>query len=145
MTALMDLVQYAFSLTFKHLLIYFAAIIKQRFRVPVVAASTDHTSIWTLTMKKIIAIAALIASSQASAFWGWDNSNTNTQGKQAGNTQAEAEASAEAEMIFDFTFTGRGKGKGFFQGTGDNANDWNGYQADPYNPAYPIYGTPPAR
>jgi hypothetical protein len=84
-------------------------------------------------MKKIIAIAALIASMQASAFWGWNDSYNN------GYFDGVGAADAEADFSFDMTFSasmrggGRGNGDGYGYGAG---------RGHSYNAHVPYYGAP---
>lgn len=98
-------------------------------------------------MKNFVALVALIASSQACAFWGWDNSNNTSQTQQQGNAHVLSEANAEAELAFDFRFTGRGKTFGLFNNNANTGNQWNGYgfQSTPYYQGYPVYGAPVTR
>lgn len=94
-------------------------------------------------MKHIIAIAAILASAHASAFWGFDNSNTQGDGNYNGAADMAADASAEAEATFSMTFTGKGKTSGNFAGNSNNATNWSGYGYDaPYY--YGPYGAPVA-
>lgn len=84
-------------------------------------------------MKKIIAIAAIIATAQASAFWN-DNGNTN----HTGNGSFDTAGSGEAEATFSMNFSGRGKSD--FRGNGVLDNQYNWAQYDGY---YPYYGGAP--
>jgi len=70
-------------------------------------------------MKKIIAIVAIIASAQASAFWG--NGNNAGNGAQNGAMDAAGNATGEGEATFSMSFTGKGKTAGDFKGNGNNA------------------------
>ena len=91
-------------------------------------------------MKKIIAIAAIIASAQASAFWGWDNSNNAPDGRYNGKGDFIGNATGEAEATFSMTFTGKGKTRGDFKGNGDSNSNWAGYGYDaPYYYGYTPY------
>jgi hypothetical protein len=95
-------------------------------------------------MKKIVLIAAIVASAQASAFWGWDDSNSSTRGNYDGNADMAGDASAEIETNFTFTFTGRGRTAGDFMGNTDTDGSWAGYGYDyPYYWGGP-YGSPVA-
>ena len=62
-------------------------------------------------MKKIIAIVALIASVQASAFWGWNDGHGNGDGYVDGT--GGGDAAAEADFSFDMTFSARIRGEGY--------------------------------
>lgn len=94
-------------------------------------------------MKKIIAITAILASAQASAFWGFDNSSTQSDGNYTGAANGAADASAEAEATFSMSFTGKGKTSGNFAGNSNNGSNWSGYGYDaPYY--YGPYGAPVA-
>lgn len=93
-------------------------------------------------MKKIFAIAALIASAQASAFWGWDSSNGSTNSAYNGTGDFVGDGSGEAEATFSMKFTGRGKANGDFKGNGDTDGNWAGYGYDaPYYYGYQPYGS----
>jgi len=95
-------------------------------------------------MKKIFAIAAILASAQASAFWGWDNSNNSSNGAYDATGDFIGDGSAEAEATFSMNFTGRGKANGDFKGTGDTDGSWAGYGYDaPYYYGYQPYGAQP--
>ena len=67
-------------------------------------------------MKKIIAIAAIIATSQASAFM--DSGNGQTNGTQNGTADFAGNGAGEGEATFSMTFKGRGKSAGDFKGNG---------------------------
>ena len=94
-------------------------------------------------MKKILAIAALVASAQASAFWGWDDSNSASDGRYDGSADLAGDYAGEAEATFSMTFTGKAKTRGNFKGSGDSDGRWAGYGYDaPYYWGYtPYYGT----
>ena len=89
-------------------------------------------------MKKIIAIAALIASASVSAMWG-DNNNSN--GSHNGAMDAAGNATGEGEATFSMSFTGKGKTAGDFKGNGNNAMNVDSASTDsaPY-----YYGAPAA-
>ena len=84
-------------------------------------------------MKKIIAIAAIIASAQASAFWNNDNGSYNTDGRFDGNgygysdgyAKGDANGSGDFESEFSMTFKGRGRG--------DAKTNWDGNVNNAYN------------
>jgi len=91
-------------------------------------------------MKKIIAIAALIASAQASAFWG--NGDNASNGAHNGAMDAAGNATGEGEATFSMSFTGKGKTAGDFKGNGNtaaNIDSANSSNAAPY-----YYGAPQA-
>lgn len=93
-------------------------------------------------MKKLIAIATIVASAQASAFWGWDDSNSSSNARHSGNTDVAGNASAEVETAFAFDFTGRIRSKGMFQGNGTQDGKLVGYGYDaPYYSPYAQYPT----
>ena len=84
-------------------------------------------------MKKIIAIAALIASAQVSAMWGDGNNAGN--GAHNGAMDAAGNATGEGEATFSMSFTGKGKSAGDFKGNGNsamNADSANSTNAAPY-------------
>ena len=70
-------------------------------------------------MKKIIAIAAILATTNSFAFFG-DNTNTNTNGAWANNGAADVKGNAtgEGEGSFSMTFEGAGKTNGKLTGNG---------------------------
>jgi len=83
-------------------------------------------------MKKIIAIAAIIASAQASAFFG-DDGNTN----HVGNGAFDTAGNGEAEATFSMNFTGKGKSDMKAAGTADS-------NTAAQNSSYPYYAAPVA-
>jgi len=86
-------------------------------------------------MKKIIAIAALaaiVASSTASAFWGWDDSNGYSGGNYDGRGDFVGNGDAEGEATFSMTFTGRGRTNADVRGNGDTYGNWSGYGYENY-------------
>jgi len=85
-------------------------------------------------MKKIIAIAAIIASAQASAFW--DSSNGSTTGAYNGAGDFVGNGTAEGEATFSMDFKGRGRTDGDFRGNGDTSGNWSGYGYE----SYPYWG-----
>lgn len=99
------------------------------------------TSFGDREMKKIIALAALIASAQASAFWGWNDSYNNGYGNAANNGYFDGVGAgdAEADFTFDFNMTARMRGEGRGYGNGYGYGDGNGYG---YNAHVPYYGAP---
>ena len=87
-------------------------------------------------MKKIIAIAAIIATAQASAFWGGNNDGSYYNN---GTGAFDTAGNGEGEATFSMNFSG--KGKSDFRGNGqidDSFNGSNGYSYAPY------YGAPVA-
>lgn len=87
-------------------------------------------------MNKIIAILALVAATQASAFWGWGDGS----GDDVSNGYLDGTGGAEADFSFDFAFSarmrgeGRGAGRGYGRGSGSGYDDeaWIPYYAAPY-------------
>jgi hypothetical protein len=97
-----------------------------------------HTKFRREVMKKIIAILAIVASTQAAAFW--DSSNGSTSGAYNGAGDFVGNGSGEAEATFSMDFKGRGRTSGDFRGNGDSSGNWSGYGYD--SPYY--YGAPMA-
>ena len=89
-------------------------------------------------MKKIIAIAAIIASAQASAFW--DSSNGSGTGAYNGAGDMVGNGTAEGEATFSMDFKGRGRTDGDFRGNADTAGNFSGYG---YDAPYYGYGMMP--
>jgi hypothetical protein len=89
------------------------------------------------TMKKIIAIAALIAATQASAFWGWNDGSA--YGYNDGYADGAGHADAEADFTFDFSMSARMRGEGRGDGYANGYGYGNGYG---YNAHIPYYGAP---
>ena len=89
-------------------------------------------------MKKIIAIAAIIASAQAAAFW--DSSNGSTTGAYNGAGDFVGNGSGEGEATFSMDFTGKGRSNGDFKGNGDTTGNFSGYGYE----STPYYGAPMA-
>ena len=97
-------------------------------------------------MKKIIALAAIIASAQASAFWdSWDSSNGSATGNYNGAADMVGNGTGEGEATFSMNFTGKGRSAGDFKGNGNTAGDFSGYgyESSPYGapmmaPAAPV-------
>ena len=84
-------------------------------------------------MKKIIAIAAIIASAQASAFFGDNNGSYYNNGNGAFDTAGNG----EGEATFSMNFSGKGKTDMRAAGKADDSfNGYNGYA--------PYYGAPVA-
>jgi len=99
-------------------------------------------------MKKIIAIAAFVASAQASAFWGWNDSDGYTGNQQDGRANANGDAVIDMESVFSAGFSGRMRTQADFLGNarGDSGanNNWANYGYDyPYYYGAP-YGPPMA-
>ena len=92
-------------------------------------------------MKKIIAIAAIIASAQASAFWdSWDSGNGSATGAYNGAGDMVGNGTAEGEATFSMDFKGRGRTDGDFKGNADTNGNLSGYGYE----SYPYYGAPMA-
>jgi len=85
-----------------------------------------------LTMKKIIAIAAIIASAQASAFM--DSANTNANGANNAKGDFIGNGTGEGEATFSMNFSGKGRTAGDFKGNG--STDTNGTAYGYEQPAY---------
>jgi len=81
-------------------------------------------------MKKIIAIAAVFASTSAFAFF----ENGSNAFVQDGRGQAVGNGQAEGEANFSMSFTGRGKTKGDFIGQAENGMNNRAYGYE--NPYY---------
>ena len=93
-------------------------------------------------MKKIIAIAAIIASAQASAFW--DSSNGSTTGAYNGNGDFVGNGTGEGEATFSMDFKGRGRTNGDFRGNGDTNGNFAGYGYESVPYGYAPYQAPVA-
>ncbi len=87
-------------------------------------------------MKKIIAIAAIIASAQASAFW--DSSNGSATGNYNGAGDFVGNGTGEGEATFSIDFKGRGRTNGDFKGNADTDGNFSGYGYE----SMPYYGAP---
>lgn len=72
-------------------------------------------------MKKIIAIAAIVASTQAAAFMN-DNGNTNGGGNGSMESTALGNGEARGTANFTMSFSGSGTTKGDFKGDGVSQN-----------------------
>lgn len=92
-------------------------------------------------MKKLIAILALVAAGQASAFWGWMDNNSSGYGNAANNGYADAAADAEADFSFDLKMTARFDFEGFSNGYGNGYGSGNGYGYG-NNAHIPYYAAP---
>jgi hypothetical protein len=92
-------------------------------------------------MKKIIAIAALLAATQASAFWGWNDSSNYGYGNGYNNGYFDGVGAgdAEADFTFDFSMSASMRGEGRGNGYGNGYGNGNGYG---YNGYIPYYGAP---
>ena len=92
-------------------------------------------------MKKFIAIAAVLVSAQATAFWGWNDGSQHLFGNGYNNGYFDGvgNADGEADFSFDFSMSARmrteGRGAGYGQGYGHG----NGYG---YNSHIPYYAAP---
>ena len=89
-------------------------------------------------MKKIIAIAAIIGSAQASAFW--DSSNGSTTGAYNGAGDFVGNGTGEGEATFSMDFKGRGRTTGDFKSNADTDGNFSGYGYE----SSPYYGAPMA-
>jgi len=88
-------------------------------------------------MQKILAITAFIAfiaSTQASAFWGWDDSDSDASGNYDSSGDVSANAFGDWEAVIDFNFSARARAAGDFTGNADTDGNWAGYGYD-----YPYY------
>jgi len=97
-------------------------------------------------MKALIVIAALVASAQTSAFWGWNDSDGYTSGNQNSRSDASGNAVMDMESMFSAGFSGRIRIQADFLGNTDgdiNSNsNWANYGYDyPYYYGAP-YGAP---
>lgn len=92
-------------------------------------------------MKTLIAMVALIAAAQASAFWGWGDAGNYGYGNGYNNGYVDGvgNADAEADFVFDFNMTARFRGEGRGQGYGNGYGYGNGRG---YNAHVPYYGAP---
>lgn len=90
-------------------------------------------------MKKFIAIAAVLVSAQATAFWGWNDGSQYLFGNGHNNGYFDGLGNADADFSFDFSMSARmrteGRGAGYGQGYGYG----NGYG---YNSHIPYYAAP---
>ncbi|RMG34038.1 MAG: hypothetical protein D6720_10265 [Gammaproteobacteria bacterium] len=97
-------------------------------------------------MKRFVAITALVATAQASAFWGWnDDSTSATNIRQEGHADLDGDTGSEAGADFSMKFSGRSKTRGHLEGAGDSEGGWAGYGYEaPYYYGYtPYYYTGP--
>jgi hypothetical protein len=76
-------------------------------------------------MKKIIAIAAIVASAQASAFF--DNGNGSMNGANNANGDFLGNGSGEGEATFSMNFSGKGRTAGDVKGNASNNGNFTGY------------------
>ena len=91
-------------------------------------------------MKKIIAIAAMVASTQSFAFFNSGNGyNNNAGGDHNGQAQMNGNGSGDAEASFSMSFKARGSMKSDFDAKGSNASNGSAWG---YNTPY--YGQPVA-
>lgn len=91
-------------------------------------------------MKKIIALAVLLNTTTAFAFF--DNGQSAGHGAGNANSEVVGNGNAEGEANFSMSFTARGKTKGDFAGNGNTSGNVNvqGDGRDVYRPPY--YGNP---
>jgi len=78
-------------------------------------------------MKKIIAISLLIATTSASAFWGYDSQRAQAQSynENRGKIDGRGNGSAEIDMDCDWAAKGKSGGNGLFDAFGmNNQNGW---------------------
>ena len=146
-------------LTFKNLLIYYLSIGKQ---YPPAADKHAATQIFNralahtknlseiISMKKIIALVAIIASAQASAWWGNGYNGQNNgygYGNGYSNGVMDGAGDAHGEGTFSMNFSGKGstnmRGYGNGYGAGDGWGRGYNYQAPAYY-GYAPYGYAPA-
>jgi hypothetical protein len=94
-------------------------------------------------MKKIIAIAAILAATQASAFWGNGYDNMYNNGYGAGNTAGngvfDGYGDAAGEGTFSMNFSGRANTN--MRGYGNGYGSGDGWGRG-YNQSTPYYGAP---
>ena len=94
-------------------------------------------------MKKLIALLAMVAATQASGFWGWNDYGNRGYGNVYNNGYADGvgAADAEADFTFDFNMTAsmRTEGRGNGYGSGYGYGDGYGHG---YNSHIPYYGAP---
>ncbi len=94
-------------------------------------------------MKKIIALLAMVAATQASGFWGWNDYGNTGYGNAYNNGYVDGVGvgDAEADFAFDFNMTARirTEGRGNAYGSGYGYGDGYGYG---YNNHIPYYGAP---
>lgn len=92
-------------------------------------------------MKKLIAIAALLLSAHASAFWGWNDDRQHVYGNAWNNGYLDGAGNADAEADFSFDFTMRARirseGRGSAYGQGYGYGNGNGYASH-----IPYYAAP---
>ena len=88
-------------------------------------------------MKKIIAIAAIVASAQASAFF--DNSNGSMNGANKANSDFVGNGTGEGEATFSMNFSGKGRTAGDFKRNGTTNTNGTAYGYE-----QPAYGYAPA-
>ena len=94
-------------------------------------------------MKKIIAIAAILATAQASAFW--DSSNGSGNSAATGNADMVGNGSGEGEASFSMEFTGKGRSAGDMKANADTDGNVSGYGYDAPNYAAPMVPVAPAQ
>jgi hypothetical protein len=89
-------------------------------------------------MKKIIAIAAIVASAQASAFF--DNGNGSMNGANKANGDFVGNGTGEGEATFSMNFSGKGRTAGDAKGNASNNGNFTGYgyESPYYAPQAPV-------
>ena len=94
-------------------------------------------------MKKFIAILAIVATTQATAFWGWNDWGNSGYGNGYNNGYFDGVGNADgaADFAFDFDMNAsmRFDGQGYGNGYGSGYGYGNGYG---YNGHVPYYGAP---
>jgi hypothetical protein len=105
---------------------------------------TENSYLETSTMKKIIAIAAVLAATQASAFWGngWDNNYNNGYGYGNGYTNGVLDGYADGAAAGDFSMNMSGRANTNMRGYGNGYGYGDGWGRG-YNYSAPYgYGAP---
>lgn len=87
----------------------------------------------------VIALAAVMASAQAAAFWGWSDSNERSEGRYDGSGGMSGQGTTEGEATFNLGFKFRGKTDADVKGDADSDSSWRGYS---YDTPYYWYGAP---
>ena len=90
-------------------------------------------------MKKIFAIAVLIASAQVSAFWGWNDGSGYGSTYDNVHTDAVGAGEAGADFTFDINFTARMRSEASASGSGYGNAAGDAYRHSAY---IPFYGAP---
>ena len=138
-------------LTIKYLLIYYLYIGMLYRRLPptgresiIIRAHAHENLSEVTTMKKIIAIVAVIASAQASAWWGgngWDRNYNNGYGYGNGYTNGVFDGVGDAAGSGDFSMNFSGRGRTNMRGYGSGYGAGDGWGRG-YNYSAPYWGGP---